>query len=62
MASTFFQDVSSIEAADKKEADVRPVSPCNVTFVGDNVVLAKSSLSSKPKTKKVMRLGSNPKK
>ncbi len=31
----------------------RSVSPCPVTFVGDNVVLAKSSLSSKPKTKKV---------
>ena len=35
-------------------SDVRAVSPCNVTFVGDNVVLGKSSLSSKPKAKKVI--------
>jgi hypothetical protein len=44
---TFFQDLS------EDTVDGRPVSPCNVVFVGDNVVPAKSSLSSKPKTKKV---------
>ena len=43
-----FQDLTS------EDANVgRPVSPCNVVFVGDNIVPSKSSLSSKPKVKKV---------
>ena len=46
-----FQD-DSLDVGDG--TDARSVSPCNVTFVGDNVVLGKSSLSSKPKAKKVI--------
>ena len=45
-------EVDASDDVDNNEG--RSVSPCPVTFVGDNVVLAKSSLSSKPKTKKVM--------
>lgn len=43
------------ETADDDEVDDpdRPVSPCNVTFVGANVNTGKSSMRSKPKTKKV---------
>ena len=45
--SLLFQDLS------EEAPDGRPLSPCNVVFVGDNIVPSKSSLSSKPKTKKV---------
>jgi len=47
-------EADSSDIVDNNEG--RAVSPCPVTFVGDNVVLAKSSLSSKPKTKKVKRV------
>ena len=44
-------------ASDDSEIDVhRPVSPCNVVFVGANVDTGRSSLRSKSKTKKVRHL------
>jgi hypothetical protein len=47
--STDDTDNSDVDDID----DTRPVSPCNVTFVGANIVHGKSSLRSKSKTKKV---------
>ena len=47
----------STDDTDNSDADdidhTRPVSPCNVTFIGANVVHGKSSLRSKTKAKKV---------
>ena len=47
----------STDDTDNSDADdidhTRPLSPCNVTFVGANVVYGKSSIRSKTKTKKV---------
>ncbi len=50
---------SSVDSDDSDDSDVdvnRPVSPCNVEFVGANVDTGKSSIRSKAKKKKVIFL------
>lgn len=48
------------DSSDDSHVDVdRPVSPCNVTFVGANITTGKSSLRSKPKERKVRRRNSS---